>query len=245
MSSTDRPTPTRRPTRPPFDPQSAPVVERGSAQDAIDPRLLDAEVLRAALRAPRAWSIEPTDEARWATGMVPTPAAVLVPLVVPEASAPLRVLLTKRTAHLYDHAGQISFPGGRVDEGDASREATALREAEEEVGLAASAIEIVGAMPDYLTGTGFIVTPVIGMIAGPFVVRPDPFEVAHVFEVPLDFLMNPANHEKRAVRWRDEQGEHERHFYAMPYRDAGETRFIWGATAAMLRNLYHLLRAQV
>ena len=155
------------------------------------------------------------------------------------------MLLTKRTAHLYDHAGQISFPGGRVDEGDASREATALREAEEEVGIAPSAIEVVGAMPEYLTGTGFIVTPVIGMIAGPVVARPDPFEVAHVFEVPLEFLMNPANHEKRAVRWRDEHGEHERHFYAMPYRDADETRFIWGATAAMLRNLYHLLRAQV
>lgn len=235
----------RRPTRPPFDPEAALVVERGSANDAIDPRLLRADALRSALRTPRPWAAEPTDEARWATGLVPTPAAVLVPLVVATPEEPLRVLLTKRTAHLHDHAGQISFPGGRVDEGDADRRATALREAEEEVGLAPTAIEIVGAMPEYLTGTGFTVTPVIGMVAGPVIARPDPFEVAQVFEVPLPFLMNPANHEKRAVRWTDANGEQVRHFYAMPYPDGAARYFIWGATAAMLRNLYHLLRAQV
>ncbi len=244
MSSVDSGKP-RRPTRPPFDPHTAPVIERGLARDALDAQWLRAPIVRAALQAPRAWQAEATDESRWAQGLLATPAAVLVPLVAHGPDGELNVLLTKRTAHLNDHAGQISFPGGRVDEGDTSRVYTALREAQEEVGLDPDAIEIVGAMPEYLTGTGFVVTPIIGMVGGPIVARPDPFEVERVFEAPLSFLMNPANHEKRAVRWVDQEGEHVRHFFAMPYVGADAEYFIWGATAAMLRNLYHLLRAQV
>jgi 8-oxo-dGTP pyrophosphatase MutT (NUDIX family) len=160
-----------------------------------------------------------------------TPAAVLVPLV--QRPLGLQVLLTQRTAHLNDHAGQVSFPGGRVDPGDVSREATALREAEEEIGLARDRVELLGRLPDYHTVTGFSVTPVVGYVLPPFELALDAFEVAEAFEVPLAFLMDPANHQRHAVAY---QGR-ERSYYAMPY----EGRFIWGATAAMLINLRRAL----
>ncbi|MEO8629717.1 MAG: CoA pyrophosphatase [Betaproteobacteria bacterium] len=162
------------------------------------------------------------------------PAAVLVPLV--NRPLGLRVLLTQRTAHLYDHAGQICFPGGRVDEGDEDRIATALREAEEETGLPRSAVTIIGSLPDYDIPTGFRVTPIVGWIEPPLVLAPDPFEVAEVFEVPLAFFLDAANHERHSA---EIKGRH-RHFYAMPY----EGRNIWGATAGMLYALYQVLRAE-
>jgi 8-oxo-dGTP pyrophosphatase MutT (NUDIX family) len=166
----------------------------------------------------------------------PRPAAVLVPLV--QRPSGLTVLLTQRTAHLYDHAGQISFPGGRVDEGDATATDTALRETQEEIGLAPHAVEIIGRLPDYVVATGYQVTPLVGLIERDFTLHLDEFEVAEVFEVPLVFLMDPANHERRIVT----VGGLSRTFYAMPYQ--GRRRyFIWGATAAMLRNLYHFLRS--
>jgi 8-oxo-dGTP pyrophosphatase MutT (NUDIX family) len=136
---------------------------------------------------------------------------VLVPLVVRDHG--LTVLLTQRADHLNDHAGQVSFPGGRQEPFDADAIATALREAQEEVGLAPSRVEILGALPDYLTGTGFCVTPVIGLVHPPFALKMDELEVAEVFEVPLAFLMDPANHEERVFRY--EGGE--RRFFAMPY----------------------------
>lgn len=235
--------PNARPRRPPFDPEAAPIVSRGSADEAISTRQLTAPALRSAFERARPWDPEPTDESRWALGRVPTAAAVLVPLVQ-AADDSLAVMLTRRTAHLHDHAGQISFPGGRVDEGDSSRVHTALREAHEEVGLAAEAVEIVGVMPEYLTGTGFVVTPVVGIVHSPLALRTDPFEVAEVFEAPLAFLMNPAHHETRAARWTENEVMQVRHFYSMPFETAAARYFIWGATAAMLRNLYRFLRAQ-
>ena len=150
----------------------------------------------------------------------------------------VQVLLTERTAHLSDHAGQISFPGGRVEEHDANPAATALRETEEEIGLAGGLIDIVGALPEYTTVTGYHVTPVVGIIERPFALALDSFEVSEAFEVPLAFLMDPAHHERRIVS----AGGETRTFYAMPYQ-ASRRYFIWGATAAMLRNLYHFLRA--
>jgi 8-oxo-dGTP pyrophosphatase MutT (NUDIX family) len=161
----------------------------------------------------------------------PVPAAVLVP-IVNHADSPT-LLFTQRTPHLQDHAGQISFPGGRVDEGDADRAATALREAEEELGLPRSRIEILGRLPDHDILTGFRVTPVVGWVEPPFELYPDKFEVADVFEVPLAFFLDPANHQRHH---RDVRGSL-RHFYAMPY---GE-RYIWGATAGMLYSLYCML----
>lgn len=164
-------------------------------------------------------------------GSTLTPAAVLVPLV----SRPdgLQVLLTQRAAHLNDHAGQVSFPGGRVEPGDASREMTALREAEEEIGLARQRVELLGRLPEYHTITGFSVTPVVGYVEPPFDLRLDDFEVAEVFEVPLAFLLDPANHQRHTYLY---QGR-SRSYWAVPYQG----RFIWGATAAMLVNFHRAL----
>ena len=152
------------------------------------------------------------------------PAAVLL-LVVNHPSQPT-VLFTQRTAHLADHAGQISFPGGRCDEGDSGPEATALREAQEEVGIAPDRVGILGRLPEYRTVTGFAVTPVVGWIEPPMAYRPDPHEVAEVFEVPLSFLLDARNHRHESAMFQGRM----RKYWAMPY---GE-RFIWGATAGML-----------
>ena len=164
-----------------------------------------------------------------------TPAAVLVPLI--DRVAGMTVMLTQRTDHLTDHAGQISFPGGRTEPDDRDAVDTALREAEEEVGLARNHVEVVGCLDTCMTGTGFSVVPVVGLISPPFDVEAlalDSFEVAEAFEVPLDFVLDPANHVRRtAVR----HGQR-REFYVLPYQD----RYIWGATARMLVNLHEVLR---
>ena len=162
---------------------------------------------------------------------VPTPAAVLVPLVPREGV--LNVLLTLRTDHLSRHAGQVAFPGGRIDAGDESPVAAALRETEEETGISRQFVEPVGYLDTYLTGTSYRVTPVVGILRQGFTLSPHAGEVAEVFEVPLSFLMNPAHHERHAREW---QGK-VRFYYAMPYQG----RYIWGATAGMIRNLYALV----
>ncbi len=164
-------------------------------------------------------------------GHVPVHAAVLVPLV--NRPGGLTLMFTQRTGHLHDHAGQISFPGGRVDPGDADRVATALRETEEETGLSPSCIQIIGQLPEYDIPTGFRVAPVVGWVEPPFELKPDTFEVADVFEVPLDFFLDPANHQRHS----DVRNGRTRHYYSMPY---GE-RHIWGATAGMLYSLYQIL----
>ncbi len=156
-----------------------------------------------------------------------TPAAVLFPIVLRDGGQ--TVLLTQRTAHLRDHAGQISFPGGRVEAHDLSPMDTALRETEEEIGLARERVEIVGFLPEYRTGTGFRVTPVVALVRPPFDLQPDPFEVAEIFEVPLAFLLDPANHQQHSLHYRGAL----RNYFAMPF---GEY-FIWGATAGMIRSL--------
>jgi len=161
----------------------------------------------------------------------PVAAAVLFPIVLREGGA--TVLLTLRTDHLRDHAGQISFPGGRAESVDLSPAHTALREAEEEIGLASAHVEVVGTLPEYLTVTGYRITPVVAFLTPPFSLRPDPSEVAEVFEVPLAFLMNPANHQRRS---REIQGK-TRHFFAMPYG----RHFIWGATAGIIVSLARVL----
>ena len=160
-----------------------------------------------------------------------TPAAVLFPIVVRDAGH--TVMLTQRTAHLRDHAGQISFPGGRVEPQDVSPAATALREAEEEVGLDPARVEVVGYLPVYRTVTGFCVTPVVAIVKPPVDLRPDPGEVADVFEVPLSFLLDSANHQRCTMQFEGRQ----RDFYAVPYGD----RYIWGATAGIILGLARLL----
>ncbi len=158
-------------------------------------------------------------------------AAVLVPLVLRQEG--VTMLLTQRTDHLRDHAGQVSFPGGRVEAHDEGAVATALRETEEEIGVGPSHIEVVGELDLYETRTGFRITPVVGLVEPGFTLTLDEFEVAEVFEVPLSFVLDPANHQKRSLVWRGA----ERHFYLLPY---GE-REIWGATAGMIVNLYNRL----
>jgi 8-oxo-dGTP pyrophosphatase MutT (NUDIX family) len=160
-----------------------------------------------------------------------TSAGVLVALVN-RAQGP-HVVFTQRTDHLSDHAGQISFPGGRAEEHDADIIHTALRESEEEIGLAPERVEVLGTLPDYFTITGYRVTPVVGWIDADVSFTPDPFEVAEVFEVPLAFFLDAANHQRHSLM-RDGQ---ERFFYAMPYNG----RYIWGATAGMLVTLQQVL----
>ncbi len=164
-------------------------------------------------------------------GIRVTEAAVLVPLV--NRAGRVQVLFTQRTQHLDDHASQISFPGGRVEAADANREDTALRETEEEIGLARARVALLGKLPDYEIPSGFRITPVVGWVEPPFTLKPDPFEVAEVFEAPLEHFLDAANYQRREFHFR---GRH-RHYMAVPF----EGRYIWGATAAMLYCLCRML----
>ena len=160
-----------------------------------------------------------------------TPAAVLIPVV--NRSDELTIMFTRRTAHLAKHAGQISFPGGHIEETDKEPTDAALRETEEEVGLPRHHIDVIGQLENYISRTGFRITPIVGVIEPPFPMEPDPGEVDEVFEVPLSFLLNPENHHRHT---RQIEGE-DREFYAMPYGDY----YIWGVTAGILVNLYECL----
>ncbi|MCZ7565140.1 MAG: CoA pyrophosphatase [Burkholderiales bacterium] len=195
------------------------------------PRLPDAQWLRDRFGAQHALEPLTTGDGHLFRRDGPIrPASVLVPVV--DRAAELTVLFTRRTAHLHDHAGQISFPGGRA-EPDESALDTALRETAEEIGLDPGRIEVLGTLSEYVTVTGYRVTPVVGLVRPPFELQPDAFEVAEVFEVPLAFLLDPANHQRNSVI---AQGM-ERQYYAMPYGPY----YIWGATAGMLMNLYRFL----
>jgi len=227
---------------PGFNAEAIPIHEVCVNDKKVAPEFLEPEGLKTRLQYPPEWQPEITDEnrhviatdiiaKRQAAGKI-TRAAVLIPLLLKENG--LSVLLTQRTNHLRDHAGQISFPGGRMDPEDLSPDDTALRESQEEIGLDPKRVEIIGYLPQYLTVSGYSVTPVVGLVQPQEEYVLDEFEVADVFEVPLHFLLDPANHQIRL--WQSEQGR--RRFYSIPY----ENRFIWGATAGMLRNLYHLLK---
>lgn len=160
-----------------------------------------------------------------------TPAAVLVPIVRRDGGP--TILFTRRTDHLKSHSGQISFPGGRMEERDGTPEATALRETREEVGLAETDVEVLGRLNARETGTGYRVIPVVGMVVPPLSLVPDEFEVAEIFEVPLAFLTDPANHRFETRK----RGNVERRFHAIPYG----AYFIWGLTAGILVNLTEVL----
>ena len=162
---------------------------------------------------------------------IPVPAAVLVPII--NRADGLTLMFTQRTAHLVDHAGQISFPGGRVEDSDRDRVDTALREAEEETGLDRARVSVLGILPDYDIPSGFRVTPVVGWVEPPFTLAPDPYEVAEVFEVPLQHFLNPAHHQRHV----DTANQRRRHYFSMPY---GE-RNIWGATAGIVHVFYQHL----
>jgi len=234
------PDPSSRPRRPPAGPSFDPAAQSWQPADADLPPVpaerLAPDLLRGVLSRPGPWPLDPIgspEHRHPGREGAPVLAAVLIPLVV-HASG-VRVMLTQRTAHLHDHAGQISFPGGRVETTDATPVDAALREAEEETGLPTDYVDVLGSMPAYLTSTGFSITPVLSLVRPGFTLVPDTFEVAEVFEVPLAFLMDPANH--RLYRAPLPDGR-ERQYYAMPWQG----HFIWGATAGILRNLYHVVR---
>ena len=223
-----------------FNPQELPVLGVDDHLPAVRLAHLVPASLRQRFAAPPVWTPEIKVEGRFNDREL-SHASVLVPLVLRDE---LTVLLTERSDHLTHHPGQISFPGGSAEPGDADAAATALREAHEEIGLDAAQVEVLGAMPTYTTGTGFIVTPVVALVQPGAPLRVDPFEVAAVFEVPLAFLMDPANHHRHAI----EVAGVRREFLSMPWQGADDEGhpqrfFIWGATAAMLRNLYRLLAA--
>jgi 8-oxo-dGTP pyrophosphatase MutT (NUDIX family) len=216
-----------------IDPQRLPV-DAIAGEAALPAAHLDAAWLRRRLASPRPWTPELPEDLLFRLGELRR-AAVLVPLI--QRPDGLTVLLTQRTAHLSAHAGQVSFPGGSAEAGDSSAIETALRESEEEIGLQRRHVEIIGVLPDHATASSFLVTPVVGLVTPPFDLQADPGEVAEIFEVPLAFLMDGLNHQRMSFALPNGGGR--RSFYAMPY----ERFFIWGATAGMLRNLFHLLRA--
>ena len=200
---------------------------------AVDSRSFDLDLASLRRRFASAAALEPVygDEGVRPERASLTPASVLIPIVArdPAAGTGLTVIFTQRAAHLKDHSGQVSFPGGRVAAGDPSAEATALRETREEIGLDSARVEVIGRMSDYHTRTGYRVTPVIGIVTPPFELRADANEVEEIFEVPLAFLMDPANHQRRSREWQGAQ----RWFFAIPY----QRHYIWGVTAGMLVNL--------
>ena len=227
---------------PKFDPRSIPVLGIDDHLEGVALDRLTPESLRGRFLNPPVWVPEHSAEKRFAHGQ-PALAAVLVPLVMRQE---LMLLLTERTTNLSTHSGQIAFPGGRTDESDQDAIDTALREADEEIGLPREHVEVLGTLPIYVTGTAFVITPVVALVKPGFVLQPNPGEVADVFEVPLAFLMNPANHRRHAFEFDGAT----RQWHSMPYidrmSDEGsdmKERYIWGATAGMLRNLYRFLIA--
>ena len=179
---------------------------------------------------PSDWDLNPELAGDLAVMAPPRAAAVLVPVV---ARPSLTVLFTQRSHDVPSHPGQISFPGGKIEKGDASALACALREAREEIALCADFVEPLGYLDSYRTGTGFQITPAVALVHPGFTLALDQREVTEVFEVPLAFLMDAANHQKASREWRGRQ----RSYYAMPYQG----RYIWGATAGMLKNLHQRL----
>lgn len=223
-----------------LDPRAAPVIGTDEHLPAVPVSRLQPQALRRRFMESGPWTPEiPGDGARLAE-RVPAHAAVLVALV--QQASGLQVLFTERTAHLREHAGQISFPGGRAEAHDHDAAATALREAHEEVGLPPGRVEVIGQLPTYTTVTHFVVTPVVALVRPPLALSLDHFEVASAFEVPLEYLMTPSHHRRHVF-------EHEgvqRQFLSMPWSGPGADGalrefFIWGATAAMIRNLYRFL----
>jgi len=228
---------------PKFDPRSIPVLGIDDHLAGVPLDRLSPQALRERFRHPPVWTPEHSVEKKF-TDRTPALAAVLVPLVMRDE---VTLLLTERTTNLSTHSGQVALPGGRTDDTDRDAADTALREAHEEIGLPRAHVEVLGTLPTYVTGTAFIITPVVALVKPGFALQPNPGEVADVFEVPLSYLMNPAHHRRHEVEFDGVL----RQWLSMPYAEpAGENdsseareRYIWGATAGMLRNLYRFLIA--
>jgi 8-oxo-dGTP pyrophosphatase MutT (NUDIX family) len=220
---------------PNFDPREMPVLGIDAHLPAVAASVLTPAALRQRFAQPPAWQPELWSEPRF-TNRQPAEASVLVPIVMRERPT---VLLTERAAHLTTHSGQVAFPGGKRDPTDTDTADTALREAQEEIGLERDRVEVLGDLPTYKTGTMFTITPVVALVQPDYHVVLNAFEVADAFEVPLEFLMNPAHHRRHSIEFSGTR----RDWFSMPYMDGSRERFIWGATAAMLRNFYRFLVA--
>ena len=220
---------------PNFDPRTVAVAGIDRHLPAVPRSALTPDALRARFGQSRPWQPEIATERPWTT-QAAVRASVLVPIVTREQPT---VILTERTTHLSTHSGQVAFPGGKQDESDVDAAHTALREAHEEIGLEHRFVEVIGELPTYTTGSRFIITPVIALVSPDHALKLNAYEVADAFEVPLEFLMNPAHHRHHVM----ELDSGRREWLSMPYMDGGSERFVWGATAAMLRNLYRFLVA--
>jgi 8-oxo-dGTP pyrophosphatase MutT (NUDIX family) len=232
MSST-KPLPT-------FDPRTIPVIGVDAHLSGVPAGNLTPPALRQRFRHPPVWAPEHSVEKKF-SNREPALAAVLIPLVMRDE---LTLLLTERAGNMSTHSGQVAFPGGRTDNTDHDAVDTALREAHEEIGLSRDHVEVLGILPTYVTGTAFIITPVVALVRPGFILQPNPSEVADIFEVPLHHLMNPANHQRHEFEFDGDV----RQWLSMPYTgpvDSSDSkeRYIWGATAGMLRNLYRFLMA--
>ena len=221
-------------TLPDFDPRLVPVQGIDAHLPAVPRAAQTPQALRARFAQPPQWSPEVVLEKKF-MNREPAHASVLVGLV--QREQPM-VLLTERTAHLSTHSGQVAFPGGKRDPEDVDAAATALREAHEEVGLNAAYVQVLGCLPVYATGTGFQVTPVVALVDPAAPLRPNPYEVADIFEVPLRFVLDPVHHERHSYEWNGMQRE----WFAMPYQNGARQHYIWGATAGMLRNFYRFMQ---
>lgn len=231
-------------TLPPFaDPEHARVLPAAAPLPAVGDERLTVAALRRRFAQPPTWTPEHLADGARLHDRAPRAAAVLLPLV--PRGQELQLILTRRHDGLHEHPGQISFPGGRRDGQDLHPAVTALREAREEIGLVPHGVEVLGTLPAYLTASHYLVVPVVALVP-PQRLQPQPGEVSEVFEVPLAFLMNPAHHQRRL--WEQPPAApgaavFRREFFSMPYERGGKRYFIWGATAAMIRNLYRLLIA--
>ena len=228
---------------PNFDPRQIPVVGVDTHLPAVQRELLLPQALHQRFANPPIWAPEVVLEKPYSNRTEVTKAAVLVPIVLrgPLHDQPT-VLLTQRTVRMSTHSGQIAFPGGMSDPSDADSTATALREAHEEVGLEAEFVQVLGQLPTYVTGSAYVITPVVALIHPGFTLVANPVEVADIFEVPLEFLMNPSNHRRHEVPWHDTT----RQWFSMPYTnlDTDKEHFIWGVTAGILRNFYRFMAAR-
>ncbi len=218
---------------PNFDPRQVPIASVDSHLPIVALAELQPASLRQRFAEPPVWQPEVRAEIRF-SDRTPMHASVLVPIIMRERPS---ILLTERTKHLSTHSGQIAFPGGKADADDIDAVATALREAKEEVGLDPEFVQVLGTLPHYVTGSAFVITPVVALVQTGFSLSRNTNEVADIFEVPLEFLMNPTHHRRHVL---ETQGLR-REWFSMPYQDGPIERYIWGATAGMLRNFYRML----
>jgi 8-oxo-dGTP pyrophosphatase MutT (NUDIX family) len=222
---------------PNFNPRAVPVLGTDAHLPAVALERLTAQALRTTMAQDNGFVPELALEPSFVDRPL-RDAAVLIPIVL--RSQPT-VLLTQRTPELKNHAGQVAFAGGKIDDTDPTPQAAALREAWEEVGLEAQHVEVIGNLPHYTTGTAFRITPVVALVSPNHSLALNPAEVAQAFEVPLAFLMNPANHQRHRVTWDFGNGPVDRDWFSMRFQEGVRDDFIWGATAGMIRNLYRRL----